>query len=49
MLEARIKAFHNLPPDLEDARAEYKRLEREHHRLTQQRDQMFENAVARKR
>jgi HAUS augmin-like complex subunit 1 len=46
MLESRIKAFHDLPPEVEDAKAEYKRLEQELRQLTQQRDRLFESAVA---
>lgn len=45
-LEARINAFHNLPPQLDQARAEYKRLEKEVQQLRQRRDRMFENAAS---
>ena len=47
-LENRIKSYRDLPPDLEDTRNEYKRLEKELRRLTQERDELFEHAVARK-
>ncbi|KAL1989881.1 hypothetical protein VTN49DRAFT_7078 [Thermomyces lanuginosus] len=44
-LEARIKAFHDIPPQLDEARAEYKRLERDVQQLRQRRDRMFESAA----
>lgn len=40
-LEARVKAFHDLPKDVPGARARYKDLERELDQLTRQRDMMF--------
>lgn len=48
-LESRIKSYRDLPPDLEDAKNEYNRLEKELNRLTRERDQLFENAIARKK
>ncbi|PLB50225.1 hypothetical protein P170DRAFT_380713, partial [Aspergillus steynii IBT 23096] len=45
MLETRIQMFHDLPKDIQGARAKYKELERELDRLTQRRDSMFENLV----
>lgn len=47
-LESRIKSYRDLPPDLEDAKNEYKRLEKELGRLTRERDAFFDHAVARK-
>ncbi|KAH8701717.1 hypothetical protein BGW36DRAFT_103588 [Talaromyces proteolyticus] len=44
-----IKAFHDLPPNVEDASNEYKRVERELFDLTQERDQMFEKAISAER
>ncbi|KAK1147687.1 hypothetical protein N8T08_001032 [Aspergillus melleus] len=44
-LEARVQAFHDLPKDIQGARAKYKELERELDRLTQRRDSMFGNLV----
>ena len=44
-LEARIKSYRDLPPDLQDARNEYKRLEKELGRLTRERDELFEHIV----
>lgn len=44
-LERRIQMFHDLPKDIQGARAKYKELEREIDRLTQRRDSMFENLV----
>jgi HAUS augmin-like complex subunit 1 len=49
VLENRIKSYRDLPPDLEDAKNEYKRLEKELNRLTRERDQLFENAITRKK
>ncbi|KKA23008.1 hypothetical protein T310_2887 [Rasamsonia emersonii CBS 393.64] len=49
MLEGRIRSFHGLPPDVDEAKAEYRRLERELHQLQQQRDQMFESVIAKDR
>jgi hypothetical protein len=46
-LEGRLKAFHCLPPDVDGAKAEYKRLERELNQLVRQRDRMFEGLVER--
>jgi HAUS augmin-like complex subunit 1 len=46
-LEKSIKAFYDLPPNLEDAKKEYKRLERELDNLTQERDKLLEKAVSR--
>lgn len=48
MLEARVKAFHNLPKDISGARARYKELERELGQLTRQRDTLFGNLVGRR-
>lgn len=48
MLEARVKAFHNLPKDISGARARYKELERELGQLTRQRDTLFGNLVERR-
>lgn len=47
-LESRIKSYRDLPPDLGDARNEYKRLEKELGRLTRERDDLFEHAIRRK-
>lgn len=47
-LESQIKSYRDLPPDLEAAKNEYKRLEKELNRLTRERDDLFENAVARR-
>ncbi|KAH8435020.1 uncharacterized protein LDX57_012649 [Aspergillus melleus] len=44
-LEAKVLAFHDLPKDIQGARAKYKELERELDKLTQRRDSMFENLV----
>lgn len=46
-LEARVKAFHDLPKDISGARAKYKELERELSQLTRQRDTMFGSLVGR--
>ncbi|KAL2009806.1 hypothetical protein VTN00DRAFT_5613 [Thermoascus crustaceus] len=46
-LEGRIRMFHGLPPDVQAARAEYKKLERELQQLTRQRDKMFEGLMER--
>lgn len=46
-LEGRLKAFHCLPPDVDGAKAEYKRLERELNQLVRERDRMFEGLVER--
>jgi HAUS augmin-like complex subunit 1 len=46
-LEKSIKAFCDLPPNLEDAKKEYNRLERELGNLTQERDELLEKAVSR--
>ncbi|OKL61283.1 hypothetical protein UA08_03801 [Talaromyces atroroseus] len=48
-LESRIKSFRDLPPDLEDAKNEYKRLEKELNRLTRERDELFDNAITRRK
>ncbi|KAE8553657.1 hypothetical protein EYB25_005039 [Talaromyces marneffei] len=47
-LESRIKSYRDLPPNLEDAKNEYKRLEKELGRLTRERDELFEHAITRK-
>ncbi|KAJ9256826.1 hypothetical protein DTO207G8_2429 [Paecilomyces variotii] len=44
-LEGRLKAFHCLPPDVDGAKLEYKRLERELNQLIRRRDRMFEGLV----
>lgn len=46
-LEGRLKAFHCLPSDVDGAKLEYKRLERELNQLIRQRDRMFEGLVDR--
>lgn len=48
-LEGRVKMFHGLSPDIQSAKLEYKRLERELHQLTLQRDKLFENLMEKKR
>lgn len=48
MLEGRVRAFHDLPKNVEGARSQYKQLERELGQLTQQRDSMFGSLVGRK-
>lgn len=48
VLEARVRAFHDLPKDIQGARTQYKRLERELGQLTQQRDNMFGNLAGKK-
>lgn len=47
-LEARVRAFHDLPKNIEGARSQYKQLERELSQLVQQRDDMYDSFVARK-
>lgn len=47
-LEARVRAFHDLPKDVAGARAGYKQLERELGQLTRQRDTMFGSLVERR-
>ncbi|OQD74645.1 hypothetical protein PENDEC_c010G01566 [Penicillium decumbens] len=47
-LEARVKAFHDLPTDIPGARAKYKELERVLSQLTRQRDTMFGSLVGRR-
>ena len=42
-LEARAKAFHDFPKDIEGARAQYSQLHHDLCQLTQQRDGMFES------
>ncbi|EAW06875.1 uncharacterized protein ACLA_085720 [Aspergillus clavatus NRRL 1] len=44
-LNHRIQMFHDLPQDIQGARAQYKQLERELDRLIQRRDSMFERLV----
>ncbi|KAJ6017389.1 hypothetical protein N7451_000768 [Penicillium sp. IBT 35674x] len=46
-LEARVRAFHDLPTDIPGARARYKELERELDRLNRQRDTLFGTLVGR--
>ncbi|RDW94040.1 uncharacterized protein DSM5745_01362 [Aspergillus mulundensis] len=46
-LEAMIQTFHNLPKDINGARAKYKELEEELNRLIRTRDSMFEGLVDR--
>ncbi|KAJ5532846.1 hypothetical protein N7494_009398 [Penicillium frequentans] len=46
-LEARVRAFHDLPTDIPGARARYKELERELNQLNRQRDTLFGNLVGR--
>lgn len=43
MLEARARAFHDLPKNVEGAKAQYKQLERELSQLVHQRDDMLES------
>jgi HAUS augmin-like complex subunit 1 len=45
VLEGRVKMFHGLPPNVHDAKEEYKRLDREFQTLVRKRDGMFENLV----
>lgn len=45
MLEGRVRAFHDLPKNIEGARSQYKQLELELGQLTQQRDRMFGSLV----
>ncbi|RAO68873.1 uncharacterized protein BHQ10_004885 [Talaromyces amestolkiae] len=47
-LESKIKGYRDLPPHLEDAKNEYKRLEKQLGRLTQERDALFDHALAQK-
>lgn len=44
-LETKIQMFHDLPKDIQGARAKYRELERELDRLTQRRGSMFGNMV----
>ncbi|KAJ5990112.1 hypothetical protein N7522_010319 [Penicillium canescens] len=44
-LQARVRAYHDLPKDVSGARAKYKELERELGQLTRQRDSMFGKLV----
>ncbi|KAJ5809821.1 uncharacterized protein N7503_002039 [Penicillium pulvis] len=46
-LEARVRAFHDLPTDIPGARARYKELERELSQLNRQRDMLFGTLVGR--
>ncbi|KAJ5564563.1 hypothetical protein N7513_000805 [Penicillium frequentans] len=46
-LEARVRAFHDLPTDIPGARARYKELERELNQLNRQRDTLFGTLVGR--
>lgn len=48
-LEGRVKMFHGLPQDVQEAKLQYKQSERELAELTQQRDSMFGNLVGRRR
>ncbi|KAF7170690.1 hypothetical protein CNMCM6106_005289 [Aspergillus hiratsukae] len=44
-LEHRLKMFHDLPKDIQGARAQYRQLERELNQLIERRDSMFEGLV----
>ncbi|KAL2002454.1 hypothetical protein VTN02DRAFT_6762 [Thermoascus thermophilus] len=46
-LEGKLRFFHGLPPNVQAAREEYKKLERELQQLTRQRDAMFEGLIGR--
>ncbi|KAJ5884251.1 hypothetical protein N7504_011823 [Penicillium tannophilum] len=46
-LEARVRAFHDLPTDIPGARARYKELERELNQLNRHRDTLFGTLVGR--
>ncbi|RHZ58072.1 uncharacterized protein CDV56_103785 [Aspergillus thermomutatus] len=44
-LDHRLEMFHDLPKDVQGARAQYRRLERELNQLIERRDSMFESLV----
>lgn len=44
-LEGRVRMFNGLPQDAQEAKLQYKQLERELDRLTQRRDSLFESLV----
>ncbi|KAF7155199.1 hypothetical protein CNMCM5623_006626 [Aspergillus felis] len=44
-LDHRLKMFHDLPKDIQGARAQYRQLERELNQLIERRDLMFESLV----
>lgn len=44
-LDHRLKMFHDLPKDIQGARAQYRQLERELNQLIERRDSMFESLV----
>ncbi|BDD55597.1 hypothetical protein MPDQ_006919 [Monascus purpureus] len=48
-LEGRVRMFNGLPQDAQEAKLQYKQLERELDRLTQRRDSLFESLVGRRR
>jgi HAUS augmin-like complex subunit 1 len=45
ILDHRLKMFHDLPKDVQGARAQYRQLERELNQLIERRDSMFESLV----
>lgn len=49
MLEGRVRMFHGLPQDPQEAKLQYRQLERELDRLVQKRDSLFENLSGRRR